>query len=153
MYHISQPWADRFSCASSKFCSCLCLSCQVPRILLHSSSKNCCFFLQVVGVWGVFSVFFSFSCGLGVCPQETQRIDNSRKWSLLSKRERIPGQILAQSVAGRCLRGIFVPDQPVALDHMMWAHLPRTSFQTGVFPSLGHFWVFCRVSLFQLPET
>jgi len=68
-----------------------------------------------------------------VSVHKKQRINDSRKWSLLSKQEYIPGQMPAQAVAGRCVRGTFVPDQPLALRQTMGAHLLCTSFQTEVF--------------------
>lgn len=107
------------------------------------------FVLQVVG-FGAFLCFevlfwvFSFSFGLALCPQETKRISNYRKWSLLSKQEHIPGQMLAQAVAVSCLRDTFVLDQPLTLTQMM-----RAQFSSrGVFPSLGHFRDFCRIAVY-----
>lgn len=114
---------------------CLCLSCWIPCVLLHFSSKNCFLFkvvgLGVVLVSGWFCFCFCFLFVGQVSVHKKYGINDSRKWSLLSKQERIPGQMLAQAVSGRCLRGTFVTDQPLAMYEFS---------ERDVFPLLRHFW-------------
>lgn len=141
----------RFFCDSLKFFSCgLYLSCQIPCGLPYFSSENSHFFFA--SCWGLegffvgwFICLFSFPCMLYVYLQDTQIIKDSRKLSLLSKWGYIPGSI--QVVSGRCL--------PLALGQVAWTYVLCTRFQTGVFPSLGVFWVFCGIACyfsFQKPQ-
>lgn len=81
------------------------------------------------GGW-IFFFGFVFSLVGQVSDHKKHRISDSKKWSLLSKQEHIPGQMLAQAVADACLRGTFVPDQLLAAYQFP---------DKDVSPFLGHF--------------